>query len=192
MKAIIFLILVFCCTASSDSFAQDTAVKKGVDTTAKKEIVIRKKHDPKKATFRSAVLPGWGQAYNREYWKIPIVWGALGTCVGFWVRNNTWYQRTRTAYIIRINNDTSRFPEIHKKLTGLDAPSLQTYRNTFRRDRDYSLLYFLAAWGLNVADATVFAHLKEFDVSDDLSMKVTPRLDPIARTAGFTLAFNVK
>jgi hypothetical protein len=192
MKAKFFLILLLCCAGGFHSFGQDTAAIKKGDTTEKKDTVIRIKHDPKKATFRSAVLPGWGQAYNREYWKIPIVWGALGTCVGFWVYNNKWYQKTKTAYTIRVNNDTSRFPEIDKKLTGLDAASLQTYRNTFRRDRDYSLLYFLAMWGLNVVDATVFAHLKEFDVSDDLSMKVKPRLDPIARTAGFTLAFNVK
>ena len=81
---------------------------------------------------------------------------------------------------------------MYNDTTPLTAQSLQFYRNTFRRDRDYSLLYFLAIWALNVADATVFAHLKEFDVSDDLSLKVMPDLDPVRRTGGFTLSLNVK
>jgi hypothetical protein len=143
------------------------------------------------------ILPGWGQAYNREYWKIPIVWGALGTAAGFWVYNNTWYKRTRFAFTLVVDTLRDRYNEIDDRLmyndtTPLTAQSLQFYRNTFRRDRDYSLLYFLAIWALNIADATVFAHLKEFDVSDDLSLKVVPAFDPVRRSTGFSLSLNVK
>src|SRR3982751_3065886 len=55
-------------------------------------------HDPRKATFRSAVIPGWGQAYNREYWKIPIVYGALAIPVSLYIYNNSYYQMTKFAY----------------------------------------------------------------------------------------------
>lgn len=204
MKATTILTLIFICACSYTARSQDsvrmgTVVAADTAGTAIKVDTPRiKRHDPKIATRRSLIIPGWGQAYNREYWKIPIVWGALGTCVGFWIYNNTWYHRTRFAYQLVVNNETTRYNEIHPRLISrvtnkpLEAQSLQIYRNGFRRDRDYSLLYFVGAWGLNVADATVFAHLKEFDVSDDLTMKVRPNLNPFSRTAGLTLAMNFR
>jgi hypothetical protein len=77
-------------------------------------------------------------------------------------------------------------------LTNLGISSLQNYRNSFRRDRDYSVLWFFLAWGLQVADATVFAHLKQFDVSNDLSMEITPTFNPQTRSPGLGLTLNLK
>src|ERR1700759_5755474 len=75
---------------------------------AKKDYLIKKKHDPHKATIRSAILPGWGQAYNHEYWKIPIVYGALAVPGSLFIYNNKWYQKTKEAYEILVNGgDTS-------------------------------------------------------------------------------------
>jgi hypothetical protein len=144
----------------------------------KDTVKIVPKHSPKIATIRSAILPGLGQAYNREYWKIPLVYGALGVPAGFFIYNNTWYKRSKRAYEIRIANDTANFPSIDNKLEPLSTESLRFYRNTFRRDRDYSVLYFFIAWALNVVDATVFGHLKDFDVSPDLSLKLKPVFNP--------------
>ncbi len=185
---------------SSVKKVADTSIKKNAaDTTLKAtDSLAKKKHDPKKATFRSAVLPGWGQAYNREYWKIPIVAGALAVPAVAFLYNNKWYKETRDAYIYVINGDTASYVKIDKKLINpdthypIDAGSLQYYRNQFRRDRDYSVLFFLFAWGLNVVDATVFGHLKDFDVSDDLSMHVQPNYNPLTKTVGLGLALNFK
>jgi hypothetical protein len=66
------------------------------------------------------------------------------------------------------------------------------YRNQYRRDRDYSVLFFLIAWGFQVVDATVFGHLKQFDVTNNLSMQVRPQLDPISKNAGLSLTFQLK
>ncbi|CAN5746401.1 hypothetical protein BH10BAC2_BH10BAC2_43990 [soil metagenome] len=179
----------------------DTSIKIKTDTTivAKESVpltdsMLRLKHDPAKATRRSAILPGWGQAYNKQYWKIPLVYAALGITAGTFVYNNKWYQRTREAYTIVINGDTANYDQIDPKLVGLiDYPeSLQFYRNDFRKNRDYSVLFFLIAWGVNVVDATVFGHLKDFDVSDDLSMHVTPTFDLSTKTPGLGLTFNFK
>ena len=156
-----------------------------------KDTSARKVHDPRKATFRSAVLPGWGQAYNREYWKIPLVYAALGIPAGLFVYNNNWYHKTRTAYDILVNKDTARFPQIDPKLQKLDATRLAYYRNAFRKDRDYCVLYFLLAWGLNVADATVFGHLKEFDVSDNLSLRISPSFNSQTKMAFLSCAINL-
>lgn len=148
-------------------------------------------HDPKKATLRSLILPGWGQAYNREYWKIPIVYGALGTVAGFYIYNNSWYKKTKKAFEIRVSEDTANFKLIDPRLEPLSAQSLQVYRNAFRRDRDYSALYFIITWGLNIVDATVFGHLKDFNVSEDLSLKVHPVLRSNGN-AGVSLVLGYK
>jgi len=171
-------------------FVRDTAAKQQANATAtppkKDSLVLR--HSPRKAAIRSAILPGWGQAYNREFWKIPIVYGALAIPTITFLYNNTWYRKTRDAFNIRASNDTPRFSQIDPKLQGLSANSLQFYRNTFRQDRDYSVLWFVIVWALNVVDATVFAHLKEFDVSDDLSLRIQPQINQFRTPSlGFVL-----
>jgi len=181
----------------------DTSIKAKADTTIPKDMVAqdtlaKKKHDPAKATRRSAIIPGWGQAYNHQYWKIPIVYGVLAIPATTFVYNNKWYKKTRDAYNIVVNNETDRYDEIDPKLisktTGqpLSAQDLQYYRNDFRKNRDYSILFFLIAWGVNVVDATVFGHLKDFDVSDDLSMHLKPDYDPITKQPNVGVALNIK
>lgn len=152
------------------------------------------KHDPRKATIRSAIVPGWGQAYNRQYWKIPLVYGVLAIPAVTFVYNNKWYKKTRDAYQIVIDSQTTRYNEIDPKLQGLiNSPqSLQYYRNQFRRDRDYSILFFLAAWGVNVVDATVFGHLKDFDVSDNLSLHLQPGFNPATKKLDVGVALNFR
>ncbi len=155
---------------------------------AKKDSVSKAAHDPRKATLRSAIIPGWGQAYNREYWKIPIVYGALSIPAATFVYNNNWYHRTQTAFNILVNRGDTL--SINPKLKGLSSQSLQYYRNAFRKDRDYSVLFFLLAWALNIADATVFAHLKDFDVSRDLSMHIQPDYNINSKSPSLGFVFN--
>ena len=166
----------------------------------------KRHHDPHKATIRSAIIPGWGQAYNHEYWKIPIVYGALAIPVVTYLYNDKWYKKTKFAYEAVYdatigdgvgNFDTSRLPLIDPKLryddtTFFKLETYQSYRNQFKKDKDYSVLYFIILWGVNVIDATVFGHLKEFDVSEDLTMKVSPSFDPRTKSKGIGLVFNFK
>ena len=174
-----------------------TAAKKNLtDTTVTKKDTVPK-HIPRIATQRSAILPGWGQAYNREYWKIPIIYGILAIPAGFFFYNHSYYKKTKFAYEARFKAasnpaDSSDIPLIDPELANLSITSLQNYRNSFRQSRDYSVLWFFLAWGLQVADATVFAHLKQFDVSDDLSMEINPLFNPHTRTPGLTVAINLK
>src|SRR6478735_5387541 len=208
MQRSYFFILMFTCGLTFNAFAQndsvnrvhnsktvlpDTLTPKKKDAAAAsvtKDSTVKKKHDPHKATIRSAIIPGWGQAYNREYWKLPIVYGALAIPASLFAYNNKWYQETKEAYNILVTGgDTS---SINPKLKGLSPQTLQYYRNDFRQSRDYSVLFFLLVWGLNVVDATVFAHLKEFDVSDDLSMHVQPDYNINTKTPSISVALNLK
>lgn len=173
------------------------------DSTQKKDSIprIKKKvkvHDPRKAPLR-ALLPGWGQAYNKQYWKIPVVYGILAIPTITYFYNNNMYKKTRFAYealykaqLPTPQRDSADYWQIDPQLRGIGIVSMQNYRNAFRRDRDYSILWFVIAYGLQIADATVFAHLKHFDVSNDLSMQVTPTFNPITKSPGFGLVMNFK
>ncbi len=205
-RTIILLLLLCYCHAVQARAVTVPITKPTADTTPQQQtkkdssIAPKKKHDPKIATRRSLIFPGLGQIYNREYWKLPIVYGALSIPTVAFIYNNTWYQRTKKAYILKFRAeqtgataaDTANLANIDPRLKNLSSGSLQGYRNEFRRDRDYSVLWFLIVWGLNVADATVFAHLKEFDVSDNLTMQVKPTINPLTKSNGVGIVFNLK
>jgi hypothetical protein len=197
-------------------FAQtDTAAPVPVDTLIREAPVIenRAKADsvrrafiPKKATIRSAILPGWGQAYNKKYWKIPIIYGALGTTAYVFFYNVKTYRELRFAYQAKYKaalppydptkpgpfRDSTDYRRINPIYLPYDANSLRIYRDEFRSNVDYSVLVFILFWGLNVVDATVDAHLKLFDVNPDLSFKLKFGPSQMAGTNGLSLvlAFN--
>lgn len=153
-------------------------------------------YNPGKAALRSAILPGLGQIYNRKYWKLPIVYGALGTSAAVFLYNFKNYKDTRfaykTKYNMRVNHtDSALFSRIRRELQPLSEESLRFYRDEFRRDIDYSVLFFVVLWGLNVVDAAVDAHLKAFDVSPDLSFNIKPGHSEMAGTNGLSLVMNI-
>lgn len=165
-----------------------------------RDTVVR--HDPRIATIRSAIIPGWGQATNRKYWKIPIVYAAVGIPVGTFLYNKKWYGRTRDVAKMIANNDTANyrsrvdskffifFESAENSNPDNALRALTTYRNEFRRNMDYSLLFVLLFWGLNVVDATVDAQLRDFDISNNLSMRLKPILLEGGTTAGLGLVFT--
>jgi len=173
-------------TVATKSFADSGKSLLALDTTKSK------KFDPKKATFRSLVLPGWGQAYNRKYWKIPIVYGALGTTAGVFLYNLKTYKLLRKAVILRSDTIPGNDNQVASEFQGLSTESIRIYRNAFRQNIDYSVLVFLVFWGLNVVDATVDAHLKAFDVSSDIGLKLRPGFNYTTNSAGMSLVFFVK
>lgn len=151
--------------------------------------------DPRKAAIRSAILPGLGQIYNKKYWKLPIVYGALGISGSVFVYNFKWYKRTRYAYKVLATKDTANFPRVYRDLqifiSRNDLTRLQYARDQYRRSIDYSALFFVLLWGLNVVDATVDAHLKGFDVSPDLTLRVKPGHSEMAGTNGLSLVLDI-
>jgi hypothetical protein len=194
-----------CCHFSFAQKKDSTGLRVlGVDSVAVKKVPLdtagKKKHSPRKATIRSAIIPGWGQAYNRSYWKIPVVYAALGITGAIFNYNRVQYNKVKYAYFYVINRSTSdsgKFtigevdPQLKSRALAGDAYSLQVYRNQFRKDLDYSVLFFLFFWALNVVDATVDGHLKDFDVSSDLSLKIKPNFNALPNTLGLSFVFNI-
>ena len=188
MKA--FFSILFLCLIQSSIYGQ--ANPNPTDTTIAISI---KHHIPKIATQRSAILPGWGQAYNKQYWKIPLVYGLLAIPAATYQYNADLYTKAKFAYEAKFkaaNGDNSDIAKIDPTLKNLSLASLQSYRNIFRKDRDYSIMWFILGWGLNVLDATVSGHLKEFDINNDLSLKIQPSYQPQFRQAGLSLQLHFK
>ena len=181
-----FFVFTFCFIAASPAQSPGNIVKK--DTVIKKPL---ENFEPRKATIRSAILPGWGQLYNKKYWKAPLVWGALGVTAGTYFYNVKYYNKLKAAYInLKDGNDLNN-NEIDPEFRNLSENSVLSYRNSFRQNVDYSVLFFILFWGLNVVDATVDAHLKAFDVDDNLSLQIKPGYSEMANTSGISLVLNI-
>lgn len=126
-------------------------------------------NQPGKATIYSLLLPGLGQIYNGEAWKIPIYWGGLMGSIHFWRTNHKNYTRYRNIYKAASDPDIAYDGPVK-------AETAQYYRNVFRRYRDYSILATFAFYLLQVIDANVFAYMQDFQVSDDISFRMQPDL----------------
>ncbi|WP_290792198.1 DUF5683 domain-containing protein [Flavihumibacter sp. UBA7668] len=185
---------------AAKQLASNQSAKKNSDSSEVKK-KVKEPHNPRKATIRSAILPGWGQVYNKKYWKVPIVYAALGVTGYVFFDNIKTYREVRFAYQVTESKDTASWdkvaPYLRVFVENNATSSLDNYRREFRRNIDYSVLVFLLFWGLNVVDATVDAHLKEFDVSPELSMKLKPLLPNntyqlgVGNTTGLSLVFDI-
>lgn len=125
-----------------------------------------------KAALYSALLPGAGQVYNKKYWKVPILAAGFGTLIYFIDFNNDYYQEYKTAYANRIDGDsltTDNYPNY-------TVNDLSVRKDYYRRNRDLCIILVGGVYVLNIIDAYVDAQLKGFDISDNLSMKISPSL----------------
>jgi hypothetical protein len=195
MRQFVLLILISIAVVTGLQ-AQDSvaAVKPAAaDTTVAKKDSVKPKpeHSPRKATIRSAMVPGWGQAYNKKYWKIPIVYGALGTAAGFFIYNRKEYIDARDAYRNMMDGDNTNNNLIKPKFQPVDPEAVRQYRIAVRQYVDYSVLAFIILWGLNVVDATVDGHLKAFEVNDNLSLHINPSYSPQTKQANLGLVLKL-
>lgn len=147
------------------------------------------RYNPTKAGLYSAVLPGLGQYYNRKYWKIPIVWGGIGTGIGITLWNQKQYNRYRDAFIAELNGQSHEFSDI----PGITAEALGRTQDRAKRQRDYAIAVTGLVYLLNIVDAVVDAHLYEGRKDPDLALKPTVIYDEFARQnskAGLSLSYN--
>ena len=154
---------------------------------------------PSRAAFYSAILPGLGQAYNKRYWKVPIVIGAIGVGIYAYNYNNDLYVRFRTAFKRRRAGFTDdEFYDVNGSGIVPGSPdfsddALQDGQERYQRDRDLALFITLALYALNIIDANVDAHLKQFNVDDDLGLDIEPYLEynPIIGNPNYGVAITI-
>ncbi|MEZ4903650.1 MAG: DUF5683 domain-containing protein [Spirosomataceae bacterium] len=172
-------------TRSADSLRLDSLGlnKSFKDSLEKSTLKLPKvKHSPKKAAYYSLMLPGLGQAYNKQYWKMPFVYAGFGT-VGYFIRYfNVRYQDFLTPYIAsydatsgkQLRSEAVVYIRSQKQSRTLTLDQITKGKDLYRRYRDLNIVLLAGAWALTAVEANVAAHLKTFDMSDDISLRFLP------------------
>lgn len=177
------------------------------DTTQQKQFFLsgfKNLGRPGRAALFSAIIPGAGQVYNGAWWKVPIIYATGGVLGYFIIDNNNKYQGFRNALNAR-TDDNSGFYQVYDayyfdRIYGANVPigtkNLRSSRDFYRRNRDLTIIISVLAYGMQIAEAYVHGHLREFDVSDNLSLRVQPDVfrTPAANgvTPGLTLTLYTR
>lgn len=179
LKKKLYICLIITALTVFNSYAQKIPNVKIKDTISASNLKIKdtikastdnfKPLSPAKAAFYSAVLPGLGQAFNKKYWKIPIVWAAMGSGVYFYHTNNNNFNRARTAYKLRINEKPDEFDGLEGNIF-LSKDALISAQKSYKKDRDLSLLVTVGLYILQIVEASVNAHLLQLNVDSNLSI----------------------
>ena len=172
------------------TFSSPVSAQESSDTSATEADTIIRSHSPKKATIFSAVLPGLGQVYNKKVWKVPIIYagfGALGYFISF---NNRYYQKFKSAYQMRLNNDPN-FNNVYPEYAYLTDQSIELAMNTYRRWRDLNAMGFIALYVLQVIDANVDANFFYYDIGKDITLKVRPGIVGNDKLLGYAVGLKI-
>ncbi len=152
---------------------------------------MAQKKQANRIALQSAILPGLGQISNHKYWKVPIIYGGFAALVYFIDFNNKNYQDYKTAFLYRNDGDSltiDAFPNF-------TADDIKVRKDYYRRNRDLSYILTVVLYSLNIVDAYVDAQLRNFDISEDLSLRTDPfvgQLNAGAPVAGLRLTFTLK
>jgi len=176
MRIFYLFIVVSLCTLNSQAQVQlqdnleSIADSLGIEIPFIESFTTVSKVDPKKAAMFAAVLPGLGKIYNKQHWKIPIVYGGFIMFAHYINNNNNLYNAFRNAYTSEIDND----PETINPFPQFGESSLQRSAERFRRNRDFVMILMGIFYLVNIVETHVAAHLREFEVNDDLAIKIRP------------------
>jgi len=177
------IILLFLFFGLTSIFAQQKPQIIAVDTLKSETIDPLR---PAKAAFFSAILPGLGQIYNKKYWKLPLVYGAIGTSAYFYFDSQKNYNIYRGEYKNRLAGNTSD----SEYLSRLSESQLITAQKQFQRNRDLSALFVVGFYILNIIDANIDAALSQFNVSENLAFKPAVNRNVLTSENDFGVALN--
>lgn len=191
MKRIYLIVLIMFAAAHADAqdsliVERDTVFQSGPDTVAIKSLA--KRFSPRKAILYAAILPGLGQIYNKKYWKLPLVYGGF-YAIGFYVNE---YNRLYTEYkgYLFENIEAGGGENAVNKTINRTTGQLRTIVDKTRRERDLMIILLGGMYLLQMVDAHVDAHLKEFDVNPNLQVSIEPTMKQDAwtgRTTGVSI-----
>jgi len=170
-------------------WAQNTSFNIEIDSTYQGSTIDPL--SPARAAFYSAVLPGLGQAYNKKYWKIPIVYGAIGTGVYFYINNKNLLKRYQTAYKQRIAGYPDEFDGVDPN-PYVSKDGLIRAQDVLTKNRDLALFITIGLYALNIIEANVDAHLDDKAFNSNLSLRPSFYVNPIDNNlvAGINLSFD--
>lgn len=171
--------------AINDTIVPPAKLKPANDTVS--TLIRRGKFEPKpkKAGLYSAIIPGLGQVYNRNYWKVPVIYLGIGVAAYYYNKNYSDYQSYRQEYIARISNSKA----VNEKYKNLDETQILQKQSDAKKYLDMTVLFSGIGYALQVIDAVTSAHLKNFDISRDISMRAFPTVVPGG--VGVTVVVNM-
>ena len=165
--------------------------------------IIYKYSSSRRAVVYSMLVPGLGQIYNKKYWKLPIIYGGAAVIYFLYDYNNKYYQRFKTAYnqLVDYNEMESQYNDMRSgnpslpawvdfnpindiELQNFDLVTLSSYRDLYRRSRDYNVIFFVLLYVANVVDAMVDSYMLYYDVSDNLALEIDTYAPPVYQLVG--------
>tara|TARA_R110000787_G_scaffold43372_1_gene106399 strand:+ start:8470 stop:9066 length:597 start_codon:yes stop_codon:yes gene_type:complete len=196
VKNKLFYIFLFFSVTSLFAQESDTlSVKQESGLIIKDTLIKNEDYNPlapAKAAFYSAVLPGLGQVYNKKYWKIPIIYAGIGASIYFYVQNDQDYDNFRNAYKRRLAGFTDDQYWGDGETPIISSDRLVDAQKTAKRNKDTSIAVAVAFYLLNIIDANVDAHLRQFNVNDDLSFEPVFNINPINAKANYSLSLKYR
>ena len=150
---------------------KDSTIQKNTKSYPK---AFPKNHSPKKALILGLIIPGSGQIYNRKFWKLPIVYGGIGGLGYLAYYNGSKYTGYRRSYLAMVDDDPLTVNTYDPNKSQAD---MKLFRDNYQKFYEYSVVGLVGFYLLTVADAFVDAHLMNFDISDDLSLSIKPKLE---------------
>ncbi len=194
---ILFILFVFFTTSIVAQKSDSLFIKKENGLIIEETVVVKEEYKPlapATAAFYSAVLPGLGQAYNKKYWKIPIIYAGMGVGIYFYIQNDKEYDRFRNAYKRRLAGFTDDEFWGDGATAIVSDERLRDAQKDAQKDKDLSIVVTGIFYLLNIIDANVDAHLRQFNVNDDLSLEPNFNINPINSQAnyGLSLKYTIK
>ncbi|GAA4821378.1 DUF5683 domain-containing protein [Algivirga pacifica] len=201
---LLFSVLLLSLAFTSTLYAQEETyelkrTKVGKTKFKKKKMEKPQKErflEPTRRAFASAILPGLGQIQNRKYWKVPIIYGGFSVFSYLIRENHVRYIEFRNYALYSGDNNPHNDALIPEDFQSVSNSNFNRFKDNYRRDRDFMIILTIAWYGLNCVDAAVDAHMKAFDVSEDLSGVIKPKLLQTDRmrspVLGLSLALNLK
>jgi hypothetical protein len=187
---IVLLVITFCSMTATAQNVEGSTVNAEKKLTTTQDTTLSKKTkwqpNPKKAGLYAALVPGLGQVYNRQYWKLPLVYGGLAVAGYLVVFNSNEYNTYRKAYIGRINNPypTDEYVGVY------NTEQLKQIQDDYNRSLNMSVLFASVGYLVQVLDAITAAHLRNFDISRDISMQMRPVVTPLGGGIGLVMNFK--
>lgn len=189
-------VLVFVCIVASSQNNSDDSISANKNNTIESHASNTdtdsvssetKTHYPQVATIASAIIPGLGQAYNKKYWKIPIIWGGGLALYAVFDYNNTLYHQFKLASEQLSKEGSTSNPDLSSK----NSDYLNHYREKYRRNTELTIIYMGVFYVANIIDALVDAHLLDYDVGDDLALHWEPKIITHNTNTNYTLTYGL-
>lgn len=168
------ILIIFCLITFFKAYSTEITIDSIRNENSDTVLVLKPINKPRRATMLSLVFPGAGQFYNKSYWKMPIIYAGFGALAVFIRNNHIEYRKFSNDYNAAVDTSSASIPINYPFLS---AESLKANRDFHKKYRDLSIIGCVFWYGLQILDANVDAHLKEFDLDDNLSLKIDPTIN---------------